>query len=517
MMITILGLGPGDPGCITRAVWERLTAASTLYLRTAIHPTVAHLPAHLQFHSYDYLYEQADEFGAIYQQIAADLIARAQAGDDLLYAVPGDPFTAEATTRHILALGRSRGLTVHVLPGVSFIEPTCAALGLDPLAHGLQLIDALDLLPSVAAEGESWASLNDLDYEPPPPICPFLPTRPTLICQIYNRRVASDVKLTLLERFPADHPITVIRAAGVVGEERIWQVALYELDHTHDLDHLTSAFVPALDLLADLRGPESLNHVVTRLLGPNGCPWDREQTPSSMRSALLGEVHEVLEALDADDPQELAEELGDLLMNILLLAEMFRQTGDFSLAEVYEAVTAKLIRRHPHVFGDLQVADSADVLRNWEAIKQTEFVTKGKAARGALDGIPPSLPSLATAQELARKAAKVGFVWPSAQAAWQKVSEEISEIEAVLQDATLEPQERQAALEWEYGDLLLAIGVAARAHSIDAESALRVANTRFRQRFQAIERYAAEQGQQLSDLTLDTLLALWARAKQEES
>jgi tetrapyrrole methylase family protein/MazG family protein len=325
------------------------------------------------------------------------------------------------------------------------------------------------------------------------------------------------VKLTLLERFPADHPITVIRAAGVVGEERIWQVALYELDHTHDLDHLTSAFVPALDLLADLRGPESLNHVVTRLLGPNGCPWDREQTPSSMRSALLGEVHEVLEALDADDPQELAEELGDLLMNILLLAEMFRQTGDFSLAEVYEAVTAKLIRRHPHVFGDLQVADSADVLRNWEAIKQTEFVTKGKAARGALDGIPPSLPSLATAQELARKAAKVGFVWPSAQAAWQKVSEEISEIEAVLQDATLEPQERQAALEWEYGDLLLAIGVAARAHSIDAESALRVANTRFRQRFQAIERYAAEQGQQLSDLTLDTLLALWARAKQEES
>jgi tetrapyrrole methylase family protein/MazG family protein len=353
--------------------------------------------------------------------------------------------------------------------------------------------------------------MNGRDYEPPLIPFPILASRPALICQIYHRRVASDVKLSLMERYPADHAITLVRAAGIIGEERIWTVPLHELDHSSDVDHLTSAYVPALAPLADVRGADGLAYVIARLLGPYGCPWDREQTPQSLRSTLLSETHEVLEALDANDSHALAEELGDVLLNILMQAEMARQAGDFGPADVYTAINNKLIRRHPHVFGDVTVADSGDVLRNWEAIKQAENSTKAKE-RGTLGGIPPSLPALATAQELARKAARVGFVWPNPQAAWAKVHEEINEVEAVL--ATETPYEgRPTRLEEELGDLLLAAAVAARALGIDAESALRSANSRFKARFLVMEQLATHEPIPFATLSLERMLALWDAAK----
>lgn len=508
-MMTIVGLGPGDPGMVTRAAWDVLAATPLLFLRTAIHPTVAALPAGPAIHSFDAFYEQAASFDAIYARIADELIARAATGADVVYAVPGDPLVAEATTRRILAQARAQGIAVRVISGVSFIEPVCAALGIDPLERGLQLLDALDLaLDDQAgrrAAPDSWATLHGFEYTPPLLPFPLVATRPALICQVYSRAIASHVKLSLLERYPADHAVTLVRAAGVAGEECVAELPLHELDHRSDIDHLTCVYVPPLTPLADMRSPEGAAYIVGRLLGPGGCPWDREQTPQSLRAALLEEVHEVLEALDADDDAALAEEMGDLLISVLMQSEMARQAGRFDLGDVFGTVASKLVRRHPHVFGTIEVAESSEVLRDWEAIKHAERAAKGAPSRGALDGIPASLPALATAQKLAYRAAQTGFDAPDVEHAWELLGEELHELRAGAHD----PVQAEAEL----GDALLALARLGWKLGIDAESALRAAIARFRRRFARLE--ALLGGRDLHTLSTAEKLALWDRTKGE--
>jgi tetrapyrrole methylase family protein / MazG family protein len=537
--ITIIGLGPGDAALLTRAAWERLQATRVLYLRTAIHPTVAELPQSIELRSFDALYEAADDFDAVYERIAAELVDRAQQGEELVYAVPGHPLVAEATTRRLLPLARERGVSVRIIAGLSFVEPVCTALELDPLEHGLQLIDALDLVPSfefkvLSSElpeptptqnsklktqnsNGAWSEIQGIGpYTPALLPFPLTPTRPALICQLYNQQVASHAKLSLMERYPAEHPVTLVRAAGVAGEEHMREVALHELDHQRDLDHLTCAYLAPLAPLADLRGPEGIAYIVARLLGPGGCPWDREQTHQSLRPELLEEAHEVLEALDGDDMPALAEELGDLLLSVLMHSEMARQAGDFDIGAVYEQIAAKLIRRHPHVFGTASVDGSADVLRNWDTIKQAERAAKGQAQRGSLDGIPAGLPALAAAQELIHKAAKHTFDWPHLEDVWSKLDEELAELrEAAALESDAPDRERRIADE--LGDMLFAASNLARRLHIDAESALRSAGAKFRRRFLDMERRAQEQQRSLPDLSVDELLALWEQAKLSEA
>jgi len=533
--ITILGLGPGDAALLTRAAWELIERTEVLYLRTAVHPTVAALRPSIQLRPFDALYESAADFGAVYEQIAAELVERALAGEAVVYAVPGHPLVAEATTRRLLALARARGVPTRIVAGLSFVEPVCTALELDPLEHGLQLLDALDLVPtasvvrgplSVAEVDQprttdhgprttdgSWSEIQGIgSYTPPLLPFPLAPTRPVLICQLYSRSVASHVKLSLMERYPAEHPVTLVCAAGVASAERVWTIPLYELDHQRDLDHLTCAYLPPLAPLADLRAPEGVIAVFARLLGPGGCPWDREQTHQSIRASLLEETYEVLEALDANDMEALAEELGDLLGHIVSHSEMGRQAGLFDLGDVCAGIVTKLIRRHPHVFGDLSVSGSSEVLRNWEVIKQAERAAKGQAQRGTLDGIPAGLPALATAQELTRKGAKRGFEWPTLDGVWNKLDEELAELrEAIAID--LSDVNRGRRLEEEMGDVLFVAAALARRLRVDAESALRAAGAKFRGRFAHLERRAQEQGRDLPELSIEELLDLWEEAK----
>ena len=565
--ITILGLGPGDAGLLTCQAWELIQATRVLYLRTAIHPTVAALPRHLELRSFDALYESAGAFGEIYDRIAADLVERARAGEDLIYAVPGHPLVAEATTRRLLALARERGVATRIIAGLSFVEPVCASLALDPLEHGLQLLDALDLIPSfefkvLSSElpestttqnsklktqnsNGAWSEIQGVGpYTPPLLPFPLVATRPALICQIYNRRVASEVKLSLMERYPGEHPVSLVRAAGVAGEERVWTAPLHELDHQESLDHLTCAYLPPLESLADLRGPEGIAYIVARLLGPGGCPWDREQTHQSLRPELLEETHEVLEALDTDDMEGLSEELGDVLLSVLMHSEMARQAGEFDQGDVYEHIAAKLIRRHPQVFGEARdlrheasgaIEDSQNaqkdvsslqplasslsveqVLTNWDAIKQAERAAGGKAPRGLFDGIPASLPALMAAQETVRKAVKAGFDSTDQQWPWDKLHEEIDEVRAAYTEAHSDDQARQRRVEEEFGDLLLATAKLSYRLKVDAESALRAATAKFRRRFAHIERQLREQGRDLKTLDTAEKEALWAKAKDDD-
>jgi len=481
MTITILGLGPGNPAHLTREAWELLEHADEVYLRTGRHPTVAALPARLAVYSFDSLYETIDDFSVLYEEIAGQVLALGCRPQGVLYAVPGHPLVGETSVQRILARARKEGQEVRLVAGLSFVEPVLSLLGIDGLG-GLQLADATEL-----------ASLHH------PPLDP---DRPALIGQLYGQRLASDVKLTLMNAYPDDHLLTLVRAAGT-GEGATTTIPLYELDRDQAVDHLTTLYVPPLPQVAGLPG---FQETVARLRAPNGCPWDREQTHQSLRPHLLEEAYEVLAALDADDPDKLCEELGDLLMQIAMHTQIATEEGSFKSADVIGVIDRKLKRRHPHVFGDVRVRDSADVLRNWEAIKARERAVTAQAESppSRLAGIPEILPALARAQSLGERAARTGFDWPNLPAVLDKVGEEVAELSA-SPDA-----EAQAC---ELGDLLFALVNVARWLNVDAESALRGACDRFARRFADMERQAHAQGIDLADLSPADQDALWERAK----
>src|SRR5512136_601852 len=278
--ITIVGLGPGDPKLLTREAWEVLMAAPEVYLRTARHPTVEGLPASVTRHSFDEVYETTEEFGRVYETIAARVLELGQRPEGVVYAVPGHPYVAEATVGLIGARAAELGLPVRVVAGLSFVEPALAALGVDALPQ-LQLADALDL----AAHHHPALS----------------PDAPALVAQLYSASLASDVKLTLMNQYPDDHPVVLVHAAST-PEAALEPVPLFEIDRSAQIAHLTALYVPPLP---EPSAFESFQETIAHLRAPEGCPWDREQTHQTLRANLLEEAYEVLAALDADDAESL--------------------------------------------------------------------------------------------------------------------------------------------------------------------------------------------------------------------
>ena len=275
-------------------------------------------------------------------------------------------------------------------------------------------------------------------------------------------------------------------------------------------------------------GLPSLFEVVRRLRAPDGCPWDKEQTHESLRPYLLEETYEVYDALEHGATPALAEELGDLLLQVILHAQLAAEAGVFDLADVQASIATKIVRRHPHVFGDAVVATSADVNRQWERIKAVERADAASAAaggaagahaasagpaaaagaiKGALDGISPSMPALAASHEMQERAAALGYDWPNIDGVLDKVAEELGE----LAGATDDTERRE-----EFGDLLLVVANVGRKMGIETEGALRAANDKFRRRFRRVERMVSERGVAIRDLDFDTLDQLWDAAKIEE-
>jgi tetrapyrrole methylase family protein/MazG family protein len=284
---------------------------------------------------------------------------------------------------------------------------------------------------------------------------------------------------------------------------------------TQDSQTYNAPLIP-VDPLRELDSFDALHYVITRLLGPGGCPWDVQQTHQSLRANLLEETYEVLETLDRSDMTALSEELGDLLMQVLVHSEMARQAGYFDIGDVLEQISTKLIRRHPHVFSDVPVADENEVLRNWEQIKAQERAHKGSEHRSALDGIPTGLPALAAAQKAGGRAARAGFDWPTLELIWGKVHEELAElIQAHEEHTAAQSDTSRAHLAEELGDTIYVVVQLARWLDLDAESVLREATSKFRRRFQAVEQAAREQDTSLHDLTLDQKLTLWRAAKDQ--
>lgn len=475
MSITVVGLGPGDGRFLTREAWQTLTEAGTVYLRTKRHPAVADLPDNVTLISFDAVYETADTFESVYAHIVAELLRLAENGA-VVYAVPGHPHVGEATVTALEAAAQQASAPVRIVPGLSFVEPTLTAVGADAL-DGLQLFDAVELLAFLY-----------------PPLNPDVPL---LLGQVYSRLVAGDLKLVLTAVYPEEHPVYLIHAAGMAGQS-VENLPLYAIDRSEQISHLTSLYVPPLPYKATLA---ALAETVAILRSPDGCPWDREQTPQSMRASFLEETAELLDALDADDPDSLREEMGDVLYHLVMQTQMAHEEELFRLTDVIAGIDAKLKRRHPHVWGDWEVADTAEVLRNWEQIKQEE---KGERPDSLLATIPRTLPALARSQKIQSKVAKVGFDWPNVAGVYEKLQEELAELQAAGT-----PAERQAEL----GDLLFVLVNLARWLDVDAESALREANGRFTHRFNHLEQLVRQRQLDWGDLDLAALDALWQEVK----
>lgn len=479
MTLTILGLGPGHIDDLSRRAWRTLENAQTVYLRTNRHPCVPSLPQQATYHSFDDIYDANTDFAQVYTAITERIIEIAKTGD-VIYAVPGDPLVGESTVTRLLSAAKIENIPVEIVNGISFVEPILALLGVDAL-DGLQILDGLTVAEM---------------HHPP-----LNPDYPALLGQVYSREVAANVKLTLMNQYPDEFPVKLIHAAGT-PDAQVEPVPLYTIDRSEHIDHLTALYLPALGKMSSF---EQFQEVIAHLRAPEGCPWDRKQTHRSLRQYLIEESHEVLEAIDAGDIQALCEELGDLMLQVVLHTQIAIDDGEFYMTDILSRINEKLIRRHPHVWGDVQVTGADEVVSNWDVLKKQEHAQQGKQRESLLDGVPKGLPALAQAYQYHRKAAKLGFEWESIEPVVEKVREELNEVIAAET-----PEHRYE----EIGDLLFMISNWAHWLGVsDPESALREANAKFARRFRYVENAVKDSGRAASDFSLTELDAFWNEAK----
>ena len=380
--IAIVGLGPGDPSLRTIGTQRLLDVADQVILRTRIHPGLDDLVADPRVTDCDDLYRSAESFAPLYEAVAERVLEKARGGGLTVFAVPGHPRFGEHAVALIVAKAGLANVPVQVHDAVSFVDAAANAANADPIAHGLQIVDAEHLAAVVDSEPFAAGSLG-VD-----------PARPLLVSQIYNAGMAAAVKIALSRVYPDDHAVTVVAAAGVFGNGPTRTIPLHQLDRTA-ADHLTSLWVTPLAQLDATRAPETLTRVVARLRAPGGCPWDREQTHESLRNAIIAEAYETVDAIDGDDPAGLAEELGDLLLVVSMHAQLAEEEGTFRIEDVYDHVNRKLVRRHPHVFAGVTAETPDAVISTWESVKAAERAGKPRAAATSrYERLPRSMPAL---------------------------------------------------------------------------------------------------------------------------
>jgi tetrapyrrole methylase family protein / MazG family protein len=483
MTITIIGLGSGDIDDLTRKAWRLIENAETVYLRTERHPCVAHLPKRTEYISFDNIYEKHPDFSAVYAEIVERLLTEAQT-QPVFYAVPGDPLVGEFTVTELLRLAPQHNIELEIVSGISFIEPMLRHVGIDAL-DGLQILDGMTI-----------ANMHHPQINS---------AFPAFVGGVYSRAVASDIKLTLMNQYPDHFEVVLVHGAGT-EDVTLERVPLYEIDRSGAINHLTSLYLPAMNKHTSF---ESFQETIAHLRAPEGCPWDRKQTHASLRPYLLEETYEVLEAIDNEDWDELASEMGDLLLQIVLHTQIAIDDGEFYMTDILQRINEKMIRRHPHVWGTVDVSGSAEQVKaNWDDIKKAENVAKGKEKKFILDKTNKAMPALMVAYDYTARAAKVGFDWESVAGVEDKVREELDEIFTATNNTDKIT---------EIGDLLFVLVNWLRwLGNSDPESLMREANAKFYRRFTYIESSAQAQGKDLSEMTLSEMDALWNEAKREK-
>lgn len=471
----MVGLGPGSLDLTPAANLKILLDPSwRVVLRTREHPAAAEVAERRPVETCDDLYREGETFEGVYAGIARRVIEAAAAGP-VVYGVPGSPRVGESAVRTIRRLAAEEGIPLEVLDAPSFLDLLADEVGLDPLADGLRLVNA-HALPN-----------------------PLVVDLPMVIAQVDTPEILADVAAALDRALPEETRVTVLKDLGTA-------------------EAAVRAFSPA-EIPPELAGPRTSLYVpptpggwfgavwVMRRLRAE-CPWDRRQTHHSLVEHLVEETFELVEAVsrlpEQGEPDwvayaELEEELGDVLLQVLFHTVIASEVGAFDVDDVGERLRRKLVRRHPHVFGDVEVADAAEVKRNWDRIKAEERGVSGSV----LDGIPRGLPALSRAIEVQRRAAKVGFDWPDAAGVIAKIREEVGELEEALPDPD--------RLRHELGDLFFSVVNLARRLDVEPELVLRAAVERFERRFRAMEEMGSLQG-----LSLEELDRRWEHVKAEE-
>lgn len=477
--IHIIGLGAGDLDQLPLGVYKKLKAADNLYVRTEDHPVLTELVQEgVTFKSFDSVYEKHDAFSPVYEEIAETLIDLSKQAS-VIYAVPGHPLVAEQTVQNLIAAEKQGLCRLAIEGGHSFLDSLFGALRIDPI-EGFQLMDGTEM------------TSDQVNM-----------TQHLLIAQVYDSFSASEVKLTLMEKYPDDYPVTIVTAAGS-ADEVLRTVPLHELDRSAEVNNLTTVYVPpAAEQTQRLKEWQTFRSIIAKLRSPEGCPWDREQTHESLSPYLIEEAHELLQAIQEGDDEAIADELGDVLLQVFLHAQIGQDNGYFQLEDVLESISAKMIRRHPHVFGDATAEDADQVVANWQEIKAQEK----PAAASLLEGQDRFSSSLTTSFNYQKKAAKVGFSWPDAAGAWDKFHEELQEFQ---QEVAKGSKARQLD---ELGDLLFTLVNLARFFELSPEEAMMQANRKFQRRFSYVEQQVKEGTGNFSDYTLEQLDDFWNQAK----
>ncbi len=479
--VVIVGLGPGPRNTVTQATLEAIERIDVQFVRTKRHPTADLMP---KATSFDSLYDTLPTFEDVYREITEAVVAAAIEHGEVLYAVPGSPLILESSVAQLRADSR---VEVQVLPALSFLDLAWEALGIDPVNAGVRLIDGHRF--ALEASGERG---------------------PLLVAQVHADWVLSDVKLAH-ESANGNEPVVLLHHIGL-PDQRVEHTTWQELDRVLPADHLTTLYIP--QMAEPVSGELARLHQLARTLREQ-CPWDREQTHDSLIKHLIEETYEVvdaIEALDADDPatdEAFIEELGDLLYQVEFHATIAEQQGRFSMADVARSIHDKLVRRHPHVFGDVVANSANDVVQTWDEVKRAEKKSIDGTA-STFTGVAKSGPSLQYATKIQKRAADVGFDWPNADGAFEKIVEESAEIrQAVALNSDPE------TVRMELGDLLFSVVNLSRHLGHDAEQALRGASDKFRHRFEQVEQLALSRKIDLANAPLEQLDALWDEVKKQ--
>ena len=476
--ITVVTLGPGNPAYLTRQAEKALREARHLILRTARHRAADWLREEgVAFRDLDAYYDRFDSFDEMHLAMAKDLWDEA-GRHPVTFAV--QDAVSDGAVR-CLRETKPEDAELRVLPGISAADVALAEAGVP--GDGWLIVPATDI--ARATPDPAW---------------------PLLVTEIDDRILAGEVKLRLSALYGDEAPVMFCPSTAKTARKP-HEIPLCELDRQASYDHTVCAAVPPVGLMGRERfGFEDLVRVMARLRGEGGCPWDGAQTHRTLRKYLLEEAYEAAGAIDEDDMDHLADELGDVLLQIVFHADIGRAAGEFDITDVTSAICRKMIRRHRHIFGEDRCETAEQVSDNWERIKREERGEKTQSE--ALRDVSAALPALTRAAKVQKKAAQVGFDWDNAEEALPKVSEEAREVSEEL-EAGRDPS-------GELGDLLFACVNVARLAGADPEEALTAATEKFIRRFTAMERAILADGKDLRAMTLPEMDVYWDRVKREE-